>query len=521
MASFFEIGHREKRIGKLPVDGWCPETRTAYQFHGCFFHGCPKCYDQNETNSMNGKTMATLLEKTRCNTAYLRRHVEVVEMWEGEWKEIRNESVVKTFLAPASRPRWTMTQQEIIAAVVDGTLFGMVECDVGVPEELQDYFSDMQPVFKNASVTRDDIGPFMRQYAEEHDILSKPRVMLVGSFRGVKILLATPLLRWYLAHGLVVDRVYQIIEYEPNPCFRRFGESVSTARRAGDEDPDKAIIADTIKLLGNSGYGKTVTNVDRHRDVKYCTEIGTSALINNKRFRQLDVVTEDAYEIEMNKSVVKYTLPLHIGLFVYQYAKLRMLQFYYDFVDRYVERPLFQYCEMDTDSAYIALAGESIDGLVRADRRAHYFRHRSQWLPAECCDEHEDDYVCARKAGRPWTVTESCCFARKAFDKRTPGLFKVEWCGDGFVGLCSKTYYCFGATDKYSTKGLSKRHNDIDKDTFLAVLKNRRSGGGFNRGFRVRDLSVMTYIQERAALTYFYGKRKVLADGLSTAPLEV
>ena len=156
-----------------------------------------------------------------------------------------------------------------------------------------------------------------------------------------------------------------------------------------------------MKLLGNSGYGKTVTNVDRHRDVKYCTEIGTSAIINNKRFRQLDVVTEDAYEIEMNKSVVKYTLPLHIGFFVYQYAKLRMLQFYYDFVDRYVERPLFQYCEMDTDSAYIALAGESIDGLVRADRRAHYFRHRSQWLPAECCDEHEDDYVCARIAGRP------------------------------------------------------------------------------------------------------------------------
>ena len=47
------------------------------------------------------------------------------------------------------------------------------------------------------------------------------------------------------------------------------------------------------------------------------TEVGTSALINNKRFRQLDVVTDDAYEIEMNKSVVKYTLPLHIGFFVY------------------------------------------------------------------------------------------------------------------------------------------------------------------------------------------------------------
>ena len=92
--------------------------------------------------------------------------------------------------------------------------------------------------------------------------------------------------------------------------------------------------------------------------------------------------------------------------------------------------------------------------------------------------------------------TESCCLARKAFDKRTPGLFKVEWRGNGFIGLCSKTYYCCGATDKYSTKGLSKRQNVINKDTFLAVLTNRRSGSGVNRGFRVRDSSVMTYIQE-------------------------
>ena len=98
------VNRRDKRIGKLPVEGWCPEARTAYQFHGCFFHGCPKCYDQNETHSVNGKTRATLLEKTRLYTAYLRRHVKVVEMWECLWKEVRNESDVNTFLAPSSRP---------------------------------------------------------------------------------------------------------------------------------------------------------------------------------------------------------------------------------------------------------------------------------------------------------------------------------------------------------------------------------------------------------------------------------
>ena len=109
---------REKRIGKLPVDGWCAETQTAYQFHGCFWHGCPKCHQPEETNPKNNKTMAELLANTKAHTAYLRRHVETVEMWECDWKELGD---------PPRREKWKMTQQQTIAAVVDGTLFGMVE----------------------------------------------------------------------------------------------------------------------------------------------------------------------------------------------------------------------------------------------------------------------------------------------------------------------------------------------------------------------------------------------------------
>ena len=94
-----QVNGREKRIGKLLVDGWCANTRTAYQFHGCFFHGCPKCYDDPEkTNAVNGKTMAELLANTKTHTAYLRRFVDVVEMWECEWKGKRLESDTKRLL---------------------------------------------------------------------------------------------------------------------------------------------------------------------------------------------------------------------------------------------------------------------------------------------------------------------------------------------------------------------------------------------------------------------------------------
>ena len=76
-----------------------------------------------------------------------------------------------------------------------------------------------------------------------------------------------------------------------------------------------------------------------------------------------------------------------------------MLHFYYDFLDFYIERPLFQYCEMDTDSAYLALARSSLDECVSADKREHYYRHRAEWFPGVCCDAHATEYVACRLAG--------------------------------------------------------------------------------------------------------------------------
>ena len=49
--------------------------------------------------------------------------------------------------------------------------------------------------------------------------------------KGDKVLLATPLLKWYLEHGLEVTKVHQVIEFTPKPCFKTFGDAVSDARR--------------------------------------------------------------------------------------------------------------------------------------------------------------------------------------------------------------------------------------------------------------------------------------------------
>ena len=46
------------------VDEFCKETNTVYEFYGCFWHGCPKCYRPNIINSKNQKHMGTLNDQS-------------------------------------------------------------------------------------------------------------------------------------------------------------------------------------------------------------------------------------------------------------------------------------------------------------------------------------------------------------------------------------------------------------------------------------------------------------------------
>lgn len=104
---------------------------------------------------------------------------------------------------------------------------------------------------------------------------------------------------------------------------------------------------------------------------------------------------------------------MQIGFFVYQYAKFHMLQFYFDFMDKYISGD-DQYCDMDTDGAYIAIAGPSVKNLNKPGLRAEFEKDKDNWFPRTNTPEN------------------------KAYDKRTTGLFKEEWSGDdGIIGLNS------------------------------------------------------------------------------------
>jgi hypothetical protein len=77
------------------VDGFDKKSNTVYQYYGCFWHGCTKCYSSDFIYNKNKTTMEDLYEKTIERSEQLKKAgYNLIEMWECEWtksKEYKKE----------------------------------------------------------------------------------------------------------------------------------------------------------------------------------------------------------------------------------------------------------------------------------------------------------------------------------------------------------------------------------------------------------------------------------------------
>ena len=85
------------------VDGYCHDTRTVYEFQGCFTHGCPTCYpNRHETHVRHfDRSLHDVYETTQQKIQRLKQHgYTVLQIWECEWNRLKNTSLdIHTFVA--------------------------------------------------------------------------------------------------------------------------------------------------------------------------------------------------------------------------------------------------------------------------------------------------------------------------------------------------------------------------------------------------------------------------------------
>ena len=137
-----------------------------------------------------------------------------------------------------------------------------------------------------------------------------------------------------------------------------------------------------LKLLANSSYGYQIMDRSRHTVTKYLNDEKTHSAINSKMFKRLNHKTDQLYEVELAKSEIEHREPILVGFFILQYAKLRMLELYYNFFKKFSDTDKYEELEMDTDSLYLALTEEIFEDDIPLEKRAEWNQLRSN----DCTD---------------------------------------------------------------------------------------------------------------------------------------
>jgi hypothetical protein len=71
----------EKKVGPYSLDGWIEEEQRAIEFHGCCWHGCKKCYPDDNFMLPNKMTAGMTREKNDYRMEYLQRRIPHIDVF--------------------------------------------------------------------------------------------------------------------------------------------------------------------------------------------------------------------------------------------------------------------------------------------------------------------------------------------------------------------------------------------------------------------------------------------------------
>ena len=492
---------------------------VVYEFNGDFYHGKPSLIKKQKAKGKLRDVdflVAKLVRTQEKLRYYLKMKYVVCSIWEGDYfkcNPLRAMGHLGRELPPFTRDYVVRDFQnkrslsdlrgEKMRTLQSPYLFTklLMNCF-----DVDDVLADVEPEIGLFGLAEVDLEPQPGHSFEEFGPIFAAGVKegeSVASLRGVKrvtkCMLTTPHLQCLCSIGIKITKVYKVWEFNKSPCFKDFVDRAVEERKKGDLPGGKMLQADLYKLVVNAAYGGLIQNKDKHSQISFFeNEWDVCSEVNKPTFKDALQWTDTLYEVASNKDKVKQDVPVQLGKFILDYAKMHMLNFYFHVLRRFCDMDKIDLLSMDTDSFSMALSENSLDECV---------------LPSE--KEEWDTKVFPN-----WFVHRGCLKSKcrdSACNKRLPGPFKQEFRGDKFVGLSSKLFTIVSKDsskdgEKVACKGLmkSRLHKD-DSDRFESSLNRGEEFKVPWSTFQRKKADMLTVSAERN-VSNKYSKREVCKD---------
>ena len=252
---------------------------------------------------------------------------------------------------PTGGFKWTDVNPNEISELATRTDKGYVlEVDVSYPKELHNQHNDLT---------------FMCERMEINGVEK-----LVPNLRDEKnYVIHIQALNQALQHGLRLDRIHRVIEFDQSPWLKTYIHFNTQLRTEATNDFEK----DFFKLMNNSVFGKTMENIRKHRNIKLVTtEEKYLRTVMKPNFKSGVLFGENLMGCEMGKIKVVLNKPVYLGQAILDLSKIVMYEFHYDYMVPKYGLEKLKLCYMDTDSLVYDIKTEDFYEDIANDLEARF-----------------------------------------------------------------------------------------------------------------------------------------------------
>ena len=341
----------------------------------------------------------------------------------------------------------TVKLDDILCTPDDSDIGYFVELDLIYPDNIKGKTKYLPFAPVNKKINPDNYNDYMKEIKPDTYIQTSK---LICDWSDKKnYLVHYRVLKFYVRHGMIVDKVHEIISFKQSRWLERYINFNTQKRNQAVNDFEK----DFYKLLNNAFYGKTMENVRNRLKIKFIKKDDYSEIIKqqskltfngiHKSYDNCDSYTHKQNEVLMDK-------PIYLGFTVLELSKLHMYETYYDKLQPYFGIENIELHYMDCDSFVLSIETQNIINNLRNLEDLFDFSNLNK--------NHE-------------------LFSNK--NKKVVVKFKIETpeniCIDEFVTLRSKCYaYKCGDDCKNILKGISKSYSrNIKFDEYYNCLFGR------------------------------------------------
>ena len=208
--------------------------------------------------------------------------------------------------------------EDIINTPDDSDIGYFNEVDLNYPDKVKEKTKIFPFAPVNRKIDPDDFSDYMKQIIP--DTYTQNKKLICDWSDKKKYLIHYRMLKFYVRHGMIVDKVYDIISFKQSRWIERYINFNTQKRNQAVNDFEK----DFYKLLNNAFYGKTMENVRTRLKIKFIKKDQYRKIIKqqskltfngtHKSYENCDSYTFKQNEVLMDK-------PIHLGFSVLELSK--------------------------------------------------------------------------------------------------------------------------------------------------------------------------------------------------------